>query len=305
MKGSKNMANCLNFGKRYEDDNRYFSEPLPFHFVELYQIGELNCEAGYCVESHRQSVFEITYVVSGKGTIVCDGRSYAVEENRVFLNIPGQMHEIRADRGTPFHFCYLGFRFLSGRCDMELERFYRSWTGATPLIDKGLLVSFLKILHELRAKNDGYLTMVGAYVEQLITEVFRTHEEVHGGKPLIVGTGRGGAAYTAKRYIDRHYRDIVDLRAFAAQLGYSYTYLAHTFRDKMGETIGSYIIGKKMEEAKWLLRAGRITVSQIAARFNYLSVQSFSNSFKKAVGMSPADFRALSAEEAEYYFRHL
>ncbi len=299
------MANCLNFGKRYEDDNNYFSEPIPFRFVEMYQVGELSCEAGYNVEPHRQSVFEITYVIAGKGTVVCDGRAVAIEENGIFINIPGQVHEIRADRGTPLHFCYLGFRFLSGRAEMSLERFYRSWTGLSVFSNKSLLVYFLKIFYELRTKNEGYLSMVGAYAEQLTAEVYRAYCEGRGDKLLGGNAGRGGAAYMAKRYIDRHYRDIDDLRVLAADLGYSYTYLAHTFKDKMGETIGSYIMNKKMEEAKWLLRAGRITVSQIASRFNYLSVQSFSNSFKKAVGVSPADFRALSAEEAETYFRHL
>lgn len=299
------MANCLNFGKRYEDDHQYFQNPFPFRFLELHQIGELSCEAGYCVEEHLQSVFEITYVVAGKGTVVCDGHAFLLEENSVFLNAPGQKHELRADRGVPFHFCYLGFRFIGGRGSVETERFYRSWNGSAPFQDKALLVTFLKIFRELHAQNAGYLTMVGAYAEQLVVDVYRTFCEKRGER-LFGGEGRGGsAAYTTKRYIDRHYRDIEDLRELAATLGYSYTYLAHTFKDKIGETIGSYIIGKKMEEAKWLLRAGRITISQIATRFNYRSVQAFSNSFKKAVGMSPADFRALSAAEAETYFRHL
>lgn len=306
MKGSKNMANCLNFGKRYEDDNRYFSSPLPFRFVELYQVGELSCEAGYTVEKHEQTVFEITYVVAGKGTIVCDGRTFPVEENSVFLNAPRQTHELRADRDASFHFCYLGFRFLDGRMgNVELERFYRSWNGSAAFCDKGLLVTFLKLFHELHEKHEGWLTMVGAYTEQLVTDVYRTYTEVRGGRPLAASEGRGGAAYMTKRYIDRHYRDVEDLRELAATLGYSYTYLAHTFKEKIGVTIGSYIIGKTMEEAKWLLRAGRISISQIATRFNYHSVQSFSNSFKKAVGMSPTDFRALSAAEAEIHIRHL
>ena len=55
-------------------------------------------------------------------------------------------------------------------------------------------------------------------------------------------------------------------------------------------TIGTYIIHKKMEEAKELLRTGRMNVSQVAERLNYMSVQSFSNSFKKVNGISPAEF---------------
>lgn len=288
------MAEQLNFGKRYEDDRSFYSDPIRFRFVELFQVGELSCEAGFEIEPHVQQLFEVTYVAAGKGTVYTDGHAYPVEDNSVFINIPGQTHSIRADRGTPLHFCYLGFSFLgSYNADPGLERFYRSWNGSMVFRDKSLLVLFLRILEEFREQRDGYLTMVGAYAEQLVMEVYRCFEELSGLRTLAGEHRAGDAAFAVVQYVDRHYRDIEDIRELSAQLGYSYTYLAHIFKDKIGVTIGSYIIAKKMEEAKWLLRTGRISVSQIAARFNYRSVQSFSNSFKKAVGMSPADYQAL------------
>lgn len=294
------MSNCLNFGKRYEDDNSYFSEPIRFRFVELHQIGELCCESGYEVEKHRQQVFEITYIVTGKGTIVTDGQACRVEENQVFINIPGQTHEIRADQGVALRYCYIGFSF-TGVSEPGLERFYRSWNRKNTLYCKELLEQFVRILDEFRAKREYYLVMVGALVERLILQVYRAHTE-NPSQFAAAGESRtGSAVYAVIRYIDRHYRDIDDIRALSATLGYSYTYLAHMFKEKTGTTIGTYIIGKKMEEAKWLLRSGRMNVTQVAARFNYKSVQSFSNSFKKAVGISPADYQALPAEEAVKY----
>ncbi len=284
------MANQLNFGKRYEDDHSFFSDPLRFQFVELYQLGELCCEAGYTVKSHVQRLFELTYIVSGKGTVVCDGRSYPVEENSVFINSPGQEHSIRADRGTPLHFCYMGFVFVgSYNADLRVERFYRSWNGSTPFYDKRLLVLFLRALEECRDQNVGHAIMLGSYVEQIVMEAYRSFEETR--SPQTMDVRAGDAAFAVTQYVDRHFRDIDDIRELAAQLGYSYTYLAHVFKERMGETIGSYIIRKKMEEAKWLLRTERISVSQIAARFHYQSVQSFSNGFKKAVGVSPMEYQ--------------
>lgn len=298
------MANCLNFGKRYEDDNQYFSNPIRSRFLEIFQVGELYCEAGFEIEKHRQRVFEITYVVTGKGTVFMDGRAYPVSENDVVITTIGQAHEIRADRGTPLRFCYLGFLF-AGRLPAELEaieRFYRSFKGDTVVSDKALLTAFSKIFDELHEQNDFFVTMLGSYAEQIVTAVYRATLEKTTGRVPSIGDSRGGsAAFTVARYIDQHYRDIDDIRELAAHLGYSYTYLAHIFKDKIGITIGSYIIMKKMDEAKWLLRSGRMNVSQIASRFNYRSVQSFSNSFKKAVGISPAEYQALSADEAEQY----
>ncbi len=297
------MSNSLNFGKRYEDDNAYFSNPVRFRFVELHQVGELYCESGYRIPSHAQRVFEITYVVAGKATVVTDGKAQVLEENDVFINIPGQTHEIVADQGVPFRFCYLGFSF-TGAQDLEVERFYRSWAPYMITPCKELLEIFSSILSEIHEKPMHHYRMVGALTERLVLRVFRHRAGGDGYLPL--GEPRmGNAVYAVVRYIDQHYRDIDDIRALAASLGYSYTYLAHIFKEKMGTTIGSYILYKKMEEAKWLLRSGRMNVTQIAARFNYRSVQSFSNSFKKSVGISPAEYQALSAEEAAKYTKLL
>ncbi|MGN0172694.1 MAG: helix-turn-helix domain-containing protein [Acutalibacteraceae bacterium] len=296
------MANRLIFGKRYEYDNEYFANPLKFNFVELHQVGELFCEAGFRIAEHRQNEFEISYIVTGKGTFITDGKSYPVSENAIFINKPGQLHAIRADLGTPLRFCYLAFTF-SGKqsADPEIERFYREWKSACTIQNKDMLAPFSSIFNELQTKNDFYTAMVGAYTEQIIINTCRAFENREVGAPLAQnGENRmGSAAYTVMRYIDQHYRDISDIRAVAKQLGYSYTYLAHIFKEKMDMTIGGYIIKKKMEEAKWLLRTGRMNVSQVAARLNYMSVQSFSNSFKKSVGMSPAEFQALCAKEAQ------
>ncbi len=294
------MSNCLNFGKRYEDDNAYFSNPVRFRFVELHQVGELYCESGYRVEPHVQRVFEITYVVAGKATVITDGKACLLEENDVYINIPGQMHEILADQGVPFRFCYLGFSF-TGAQDLEVERFYRSWTARMKAPCKELLEIFSAVLTEIHDKPAHHRRMVGALTERLVLRVYRGGTE-QSGAFLPLGEPRmGNAVYAVVRYIDQHYRDIDDIRALAATLGYSYTYLAHIFKEKMGTTIGSYVLYKKMEEAKWLLRSGRMSVTQIASRFNYKSVQSFSNSFKKSVGISPAEFQALPADQAAEY----
>ena len=300
------MANRLNFGKRYEDDHSFFENPHRFRFVELYQIGELSCEAGYEVAAHRQNVFEITYVVSGRGTVVTDGRAFPIEENGVFINIPGQTHAIVADRGAPLQYCYLGFGFLgSYKVDLGLESFYRSWNGSQAFSEKRLLPLFWRALEEFRLGRDGYMTMAAGYAEQIVMQAYRSYEEQTGLRPMAVECRAGDASFAVKQYVDRYFRDVEDIRELAADLGYSYTYLAHVFKEKTGMTIGDYIFLKKIEEAKWLLRTGRISVSQIATRLRYHSVQSFSNSFKKAVGMSPAEYRVKLRENGVQTNRHL
>ncbi|MBR5134905.1 MAG: helix-turn-helix transcriptional regulator [Clostridia bacterium] len=288
------MADSLLFGKRYENDYQYFTDPVRFQFVQLHQIGELCCEAGFEVKRHRQTVYEITYIVTGRATVLADGHAYELNENDVFVSAIGQTHEIRADRGTPLRFCYLGFTFLGKQGeDAELERFFRNYKTAEVLRSKALLEPFARACDELHSKLPFHMVMAGTYVEQIVTAIRRLHAEQYlHHSPYAAPARLGSVPLTVARYIDRHFRDVDDIRDLAADLGYSYTYLAHVFKERMGVTIGNYILNKKMDEAKWLLRTGRMNVSQIAARFQYQSVQSFSNSFKKAVGVSPMEYQA-------------
>ncbi len=293
------MGNRLNFGKRYEYNNEFFGHPERFHFAELVQIGELFCEAGFRVDKHIQKYYEITYVVTGRGTVTTGGRRVAVEENDVFINVPGQTHAIDADRGSPLRFCYFAFSFIPKQADPALERFYRGFQSERAAKSKDMLVPFSQALYELQHKNDFYSLMVGGYVEQMIVAAYRLFDGT-GERPAVAAGGytrTGSAAYAVMRYIDEHYRDISDIRSMAQQLGYSYTYLAHVFKESTGATIKEYIIERKMEEAKWLLRTGKMNVSQVASRFGYRSVQSFSDRFRRSVGVSPIQYQKISREE--------
>lgn len=289
------MGNRLIFGKRYEYNNEYFESPLKFGCIEMHQVGELFCEAGFTVPLHTQHVFEISYIVTGRGMFVVDGIECPVAESDVFINTKGQTHLIKADQGDPLRFCYLAFTFDNdpAKFDAELVKFYETHHNIIAYQNKDMLTPYSEIFNELRNKDCGFMTMVSGYVEQIIVMAFRTFQKNH-KTANISQTGDnclGNAVYSVMRYIDQHYRDTDDISKVAQKLGYSYTYLAHEFKKKMDMTIGGYILQKKMEEAKRLLQTGRMNVSQVAERMNYLSVQSFSKSFKETVGMSPAEYK--------------
>ncbi len=72
---------------------------------------------------------------------------------------------------------------------------------------------------------------------------------------------------------------------------YNYSYLSKYFSDHGGVTIEQYLINLKIERVKELLTYNELTLSEIAWRLNYSSVQYLSNQFKKKVGVSPTDFK--------------
>ena len=66
-------------------------------------------------------------------------------------------------------------------------------------------------------------------------------------------------------------------------------YIARVFKEKTGSTIQEYLISKRMEEAKKLLKKG-YGVSESAYMSGYNDAFNFSKAFKKRFGISPKQY---------------
>ncbi len=77
------------------------------------------------------------------------------------------------------------------------------------------------------------------------------------------------------------------------ELGYDYSYLSNLFSSVEGLTIEKYVILQRIEKVKELLIYDELTLSEIAYRTGYSSVQHLSNQFKKIIGMSPSAFKKM------------
>lgn len=82
----------------------------------------------------------------------------------------------------------------------------------------------------------------------------------------------------------------------ANEAGLNYNYLSTLFSSLEGITIEKYIIHQKIEKVKELIVYGELTLSEIAFRLGYSSVQHLSNQFKKITGLTPSYFKSLKSK---------
>ena len=71
---------------------------------------------------------------------------------------------------------------------------------------------------------------------------------------------------------------------------YNYSYLSKIFSDNKGKTIESYLIELKIERVKELLSFRKWSLSEIAWKLKYSSVQYLSNQFKKVTGVTVSKY---------------
>ena len=81
-----------------------------------------------------------------------------------------------------------------------------------------------------------------------------------------------------------------------SHLHLDYPYLSHLFSSIEGITIEKYFIAQKIERAKELLVYDELSLSEIAFKLGYSSVQHLSNQFKKLTGLTPSHFKQVGAE---------
>ncbi len=78
----------------------------------------------------------------------------------------------------------------------------------------------------------------------------------------------------------------------AARAGVHPVHLCRSFRKHQGMTIGQYIRGLKVEDARSLLAASELSLSEIASRCGFCDQSHFSSVFKKLTGQTPGQYRA-------------
>lgn len=81
------------------------------------------------------------------------------------------------------------------------------------------------------------------------------------------------------------------------KLNLSYQYLSGLFSSSEGITIEKYIILQKIEKVKELIVYDELSLSEIAYRLGYSSVQHLSNQFKKITGLTPSHFKKIKNQK--------
>ena len=102
----------------------------------------------------------------------------------------------------------------------------------------------------------------------------------------------------ARDQMDRDYAKPLDVPALARAACMSPGHFSRSFRAAFGETPYSYLMTRRIERAKALLRRGDLTVTEICFEVGCNSLGSFSSRFTELVGESPSAYRARSHDES-------
>lgn len=98
--------------------------------------------------------------------------------------------------------------------------------------------------------------------------------------------------------MDREYAEPLDMTELARGAHMSPGHFQRSFRKAYGETPYSYLMTRRVERAKALLRRGDLTVTEVCFAVGCTSLGSFSSRFTELVGQTPSAYRAGTHEES-------
>lgn len=95
----------------------------------------------------------------------------------------------------------------------------------------------------------------------------------------------------ARDLIDREYSRPLDVSTLARAALMSSAHFSRQFRAAYGETPYAYLITRRIERAKALLRRGDLSVTEVCMAVGCSSLGSFSTRFTQLVGETPTAYR--------------
>lgn len=231
---------------------------------------------------HMHSKFELLYVVGGSGTFNLDGNVYDIGPCDLIITPAFCYHFMEIDQSKVYD--RIVFNFSADYFSSDYSEIFDKVKVVNLANHRDILGTFDRILnYEQSNYNQADLEkVVNLLVEELLLQLKNTRFDGHTSKSLTALTSKIIA------YIDSHLGENIYAEDIANALHVSKSHLQNTFIKTMKVGVKTYIIMKKMEKARALLKEGKRTI-EVAEMLGYCTYSSFYKSYLKAYGEAPKD----------------
>ncbi len=232
-------------------------------FVNIYHKNHYNCPP------HTHSHNEYVYCLQGGGQIEVDGKEQDFEKGTIYIVPAGESHAEYGKNGTEiifFHFECESFKFPTG--------IFNDNDG-----------SLLNILRQLQAEH---------HSEDASSEIMKTALLIQ----LLIMTERSKTEHVEQKklapileYIDKNFQFEINIFELAKKLNYSYEHFRHIFKEHVGISPWNYVIEKRIEMAKHLIKTTDMSLSEIGYGCGFSSSSHFSMTFRSKTGYTPTEYK--------------
>ena len=242
---------------------------------------------------HVHDCCEVFLALSEGTGFLIDGRVYEVKRGDLFVVNPFEAHKVSAAGLDSFERYSLhvhpSFLYENSTPETDLSAcFYAQKKSGKVELNEEELAEALRLIEltcgEREYGDELYKRLHATELLLLINRVFAAHKVSAGEGARHEAIGRATA------YIHAHYAEDISLKDIAEYAYLSVNQLTKLFRKYCSTTVGKYLVGKRISEAKKLLAAGK-SVTDAAFESGFNDYANFIRTFKSAVGVSPGRYK--------------
>lgn len=244
---------------------------------------------------HTHSCTEMFYVVGGKGNFLIGNETFPVNEGDLVVVNPLVEHTETSFHAQPLEYIVLGIDGLElSFGDVEDRPFYITHFHHNSAQIQGYLQDMLQ---EIGGKVPGYESICQDLLDILIIRLMRSSNYAAYMVPTAEHSNKDAA--TVRRYINNHFKEPITLDMLANLVHISKYHMAHNFTKAYGISPINYLLNLRLQESCILLESTNFSMSHIAQTVGFSSSCYFSQIFKKAMGISPSEYRAMQISKGK------
>ena len=237
---------------------------------------------------HTHKCTELFYCVHGRGQFRTPDGTFDVKKDDLVIINADVEHAESSMASHPLEYLVLGvqglnFRFDSARGDAgyDVLNFEQNRDE--------LLFYLQSILREVDTQEFRYEDMCQRILEILLIQVQRfANVKICTSLPAAEkqhSTNRNCALI--RQYIDEHFSEPITLDTLAQMVHINKYHLVRTFQKEYGITPINYLIERRLEESRFMLKNTNYSASQIVSLLGFSSSSYFSQCFRRKEHMSP------------------
>lgn len=277
---------------KFHFDNTFYDKPMSFPPFSIVQVGDIDTYSGFKCFKHTQVAHELTYIVRGNATMLCDNNTYSCKTGDLIFNPKGTAHAIDSADGHSLRYYYIAFDIAdkTNNCEQMLSDFFATAKAGRATADRSIPHIFHDIFLNLYGKDEFSSVIIADSMRKLLIYALRSLEGT--ANQVYVPDLRFGKKRTVAQicsFIDSNVEDIDALKKLPEKFGYSYSHISSFFSKSMGLSLKEYFLMSRHRRACELLRSG-ITVTAAAERMGYSSIHVFSKAFATREGLSPSEY---------------
>lgn len=270
--------------------NRIITTPSSYardHYLYVQETGSLQSIEPHI--SRRDNLASLLFfiVMKGSGALTYRGKKQPIHMGDcIFINcLEEYAHE--SSQNDPWELSWVHFY---GREAAEIYRHYQEQGGRFlfhPADASPLVYALKNLFHEQDSKGTFFELKCHKNLTDIVTACYLESAFIQEEK--IDNTY--GKILSIRSYLDEHFAEDIDLDMLSRRFFISKFHLSREFKKTTGVTLGNYLNGQRINEAKRLLRFTKEPVGTIAASCGIPDVNYFTKVFSKYEAMTPSAYR--------------